>query len=340
MTTLHILSSADSPVNINNRIDPFSIAAIKFIRYMSQYGWNCIHYGIDGTEVPCEMVQCLDYIVEDRSINIQRFNEKAGQEIARRKQPGDMIVCFFGHENKGACVANPDLMAVEPSIGYDTKAVFAPYRAFVSYAQMHMFYGERGMLMNPSWFDAVIQNAITPSEFEFQNCKEDYFLYFGRVIEAKGIHLAIQATAQLGKKLIVAGPGRLQDIGYNTIPDHVEAVGLCDAIQRKELMKNAKAIMGLTYYVEPFGNMIAEGYMCGTPAITTDWGGFSETVIPGITGFRCREFRDVLQAIENIDSIDPKDCKKHAMKNYADEVVHPLFDQYFNKLKNYDFYRE
>jgi glycosyltransferase involved in cell wall biosynthesis len=339
MTTLHILSSASSPVNINNRIDPFSIAAIKFIRYMSQYGWNCIHYGIPGTEVPCETVQCIDEFHADDGQNIKNFNHNAGKEISKRKQPGDMIVCFFGIENREACEANPDLKAVEPSIGYMTSAVFAPYRAFVSYAQMHMFYGERGMLMNPSWFDAVIPNAITPSEFEFNSNKEDYFLYFGRVIEAKGINVAIQATESTGKRLIIAGPGKLEDLGYTTIPDHVTTVGLCNAEQRKELMKNARAIIGPTYYVEPFGNMIAEAYMAGTPAITTDWGGFAETVQEGVTGFRCREFREFTEAINNIDSINPQDCRDYAMANYSDEVVHEQFNNYFHKINEGNFYR-
>jgi glycosyltransferase involved in cell wall biosynthesis len=84
--------------------------------------------------------------------------------------------------------------------------------------------------------------------------------------------------------------------------------------------------------------MVAEGYMSGTPAITADWGGFSETVVEGETGFRCRDFGDIISAMENIDSISPSSCRAWAMKNYADDVIHPQFDQYFNKLKLRDFY--
>jgi glycosyltransferase involved in cell wall biosynthesis len=307
---------------------------------MTKYGWNCIHYSTVGTEVRCENIQCIDVVTGDRGTDINTYNIKAGIEIAKRKQPNDMIVCFHGIENKGACDDNPELKHVEPSIGYMTEAVWAPYRAFVSYAQMHMFYGARGMLMKPSWFDAVIPNAITASEFEYNENKDDYFLYFGRVIESKGIHVAIQATKAAGKKLIIAGPGSLQDLGYSSTPDHVTMAGLCNAEQRKQLMKNAKAIIGPTQYVEPFGNMVAEGYMAGTPAITTDWGGFSETVINGITGFRCREFKEFVNAINRIDEIDNKNCREYAMNNYEDTVVHALFDAYFQKLDTMDFYRE
>jgi len=341
MTTLHILSSPYGAINLNNRIDPFSISTWKFIHYMTKKGWNCIHYSIPGTEVDCETVQCLDIINLNNDINVHVYNDRAGKEIAARKQPGDMIVCMFGIANKDATENNKDLKIVEPSIGYATHTVFADFRVFTSYAHMHMFYGERNMLMNPSWWDDVILNAFTPSEFEYVEDKDDYFLYFGRVIESKGVHLAIQATEVTGNKLIIAGPGDLTNIGYppGEVPSHVTLVGPCDVVQRKQLMSKARAIIGPTYYVEPFGNMVVEGYMSGTPAITTDWGGFTETVIQGVTGFRCRTFREIVNAINNIDSIDKKACRDWAIKHCSDEVIHNQFDEYFKNIENLNFYK-
>jgi glycosyltransferase involved in cell wall biosynthesis len=204
---------------------------------------------------------------------------------------------------------------------------------------MHMFYGERGMLMEPSWFDAVIPNAFTPSEFEFSNTKKDYILYFGRVVESKGINVAIQATERSGHSLVIAGPGTLAELGYNEIPAHVTCFGVADVDQRRVLMRDAKAIIGPTYYVEPFGNMIAEGYFSGTPAITTDWGGFTETVVQGVTGFRCREMKDFVTALNNIDQISHADCRDWAWNNYEESVVHKKLDDYFKKILQSNFYR-
>jgi glycosyltransferase involved in cell wall biosynthesis len=339
MSTLHILSNPYGPVHINNRTDPFSIAVIKFINNMQLLGWDCIHYGIAGCEVSCETVICLDTIYQNKNACVEAYNRQAAKEINSRKKSGDMIMCFHGWENKVAAEANKDLPIVEPSIGYETSAVFAPYRVFVSYAQMHMFYGERRMLMNPSWYDAVIPNAFSVDEFEFNPNKKDYILYFGRVIENKGLNIAIQATEKSGDKLIVAGPGLLEDMGYKEIPSHVEVFGVANAEQRKALMRDAKAIIGPTYYVEPFGNMVAEGYFSGTPAITTDWGGFTETVVQGVTGYRCREFKEFVQALKDIKNINPQDCRDWAMNNYTEEVVHEKLDNYFKKILEGNFYR-
>lgn len=328
---VHVLVNPRTPTGLMHRTDPFAVHGYKYIKHLSQH-FEVVHYGLPGSVVDCEHV---DINTDPR--DIVGFNRIAGEEIRKRKSPGDIIACFYGVDNKLACEMNEDCKWVEPSIGYRANGIFAPYRAFTSYAQMHMFYGERGMLMNPSWFDEVIPNPFTISEFEYSENKEDYFLYFGRVVEEKGVHLAIQATEKLGKKLIVAGPGNLKHLGYNKTPDHVEVFGVADAEQRKQLMKNAKCLLGLTYYVEPFGNMVIEANLSGTPVITTDWGGFPETVVAGKTGYRVRNFKQLLDAIENIDNINPMDCRNWGL-NFSDEIVHEKHHQYLMKVMKNDFY--
>jgi len=298
---------------------------------LSQH-FEMVHYGIPGAQVDCEHVD-----IPTTPTEIKRFNELAGEEIRKRASDGDIIACFFGVDNQLACEMNPNCKAVEPSIGYRANGIFAPYRVFTSYANMHMFYGERGMLMNPSWFDDVIPNPFTVNEFEYCEQKEDYFLYFGRVVEEKGVHLAIQATERLGKKLIIAGPGSLQSLGYSKTPDHVEMFGVANAEQRKELMRKAKCLIGLTHYVEPFGNMVIEANLSGTPSITTDWGGFTETVLEGKTGYRVRDFKSLLTAMDSIDKIDSCDCRAWGL-NFSDEIVHMKHKQYLNKVIKNQFY--
>jgi glycosyltransferase involved in cell wall biosynthesis len=202
-----------------------------------------------------------------------------------------------------------------------------------------MFYGERGMLMSPSWFDEVIPNPFTLSEFEYSSTRDDYYLYFGRVCDEKGVHLAIQATERMRKRLIIAGPGSLQSIGYASVPKHVEMFGYADADQRKQLMKKAKALFGLTYYVEPFGNMIIEANLSGAPVITTDWGAFPEIVIQGKTGYRCRSFNDILNAMENIENhkLSWFDARFIAQQ-FSDEIVHEKHRLYLNRVIENNFY--
>jgi glycosyltransferase involved in cell wall biosynthesis len=318
---IHVLANPRNPTGLMNRVDPFAVHAHKYIKHLSQH-FHMIHYGVPGAQVDCEHVD-----IPTTPVEINEFNLLAGKEIQERASTGDIIVCFFGVDNKVACDMNPGCKIVEPSIGYRANGVFAPYRVFTSYANMHYFYGDRDMLMSPSWFDDVIGNPFT----------EDYFLYFGRVCEEKGVHLAIQATEKMGKKLVIAGPGSLQALGYDRIPNHVEMFGVANAEQRKQLMKNAKCLFGLTHYVEPFGNMIIEANLSGTPVITTDWGAFPEIVLEGKTGYRVRDFKSLLNAMNLIDKIDLCDCRSWGL-NFSDEVIHMKHKQYLDKVILNSFY--
>lgn len=328
---IHVLVNPRNPTGLMNRVDPFAVHGYKYIKHLSPH-FEMVHYGIPGAQVDCVHVD-----INTEPQDVRGFNEKAGAEIQKHASDGDIIVCFYGVDNKLACDMNPNCKIVEPSIGYRANGTFAPYRVFTSYAQMHMYYGHSDMLMNPSWFDAVIPNPFTISEFEFVDNKEDYFLYFGRVLPEKGVDLAIQATEKAGKKLIIAGPGSLTNIGYSSTPDHVEMLGYAGPEKRKELMGKAKALLGLTYYVEPFGNMVIEANLCGTPAITTDWGGFSETVLEGKTGYRIRDFKSLLTAIKAIDKIQPINCKNWGL-NFSDEIVHEKHRLYLNRIIENNFY--
>jgi glycosyltransferase involved in cell wall biosynthesis len=328
---IHVLANPRNPTGLMNRVDPFAVHAHKYIKHLSQH-FHMIHYGVPGAQVDCEHVD-----IPTTPVEINEFNLLAGKEIQERASTGDIIVCFFGVDNKVACDMNPGCKIVEPSIGYRANGVFAPYRVFTSYANMHYFYGDRDMLMSPSWFDDVIGNPFTVSEFEYSEKKEDHFLYFGRVCEEKGVHLAIQATEKMGKKLVIAGPGSLQALGYDRIPNHVEMFGVANAEQRKQLMKNANCLFGLTHYVEPFGNMIIEANLSGTPVITTDWGAFPEIVLEGKTGYRVRDFKSLLNAMNLIDKIDLCDCRSWGL-NFSDEVIHMKHKQYLDKVILNSFY--
>jgi glycosyltransferase involved in cell wall biosynthesis len=330
---IHVLANPNNPTGLVNRTDAFAVHAHKYIKYLSQH-YEIVHYGISGAQVNCEHV---DIFPIDNNY-IKSFNINTAEEIKKRKSSGDIIACFFGTDNKLACDLNPDCIAIEPSIGYRSNAVFSNYRVFTSYSNMTYFYGERGMLMNPSWFDAVIGNPFTISEFDFCNKKEDYFIYLGRVIEEKGIRLAIQATEKLGVKLKIAGPSlNLKHLGYKDIPNHVEVLGSVNVEQRNNLLGNARALLGLTHYIEPFGNMVIEANLCGTPVITTDWGAFPEIVVNGVTGYRVRDFGELITALDMVQYLNPIECRNHGLK-FSDENIHELHHRYIEKIIRNSFY--
>ena len=347
--TLHILTNPSGITHTNYRMEPFNVAALKFIENMQHRGYNIIHYGHESAEVACENVICVTNdefpppesgsLLNHQSHLLPIYNDRATKEVTKRKQPKDMLLAFYGQANKPTMDAHPDLFCLEPSIGYPPDAVYSKYRAFVSYSQMHYFYGLHNMLLSPSWYDAVIPNAFTPSEFDFCDQKEDYFVYLGRVNYDKGIDLCIQVTEKIGKKLYIAGPANdLKHLNYDKIPPHVELLGYVNPKQRSDLLKKAQCLMAPTHYIEPFGNIVAEAQFCDTPVLTTDWGGFVDNVVHGVTGFRCKDFGSFVRAAEKITELEPAVCRSWAEQNFSDTVIHNKFDDWIQKIVRQDFY--
>ena len=88
-------------------------------------------------------------------------------------------------------------------------------------------------------------------------------------------------------------------------------------------------------YLEPFGGVNVEAMLCGTPALTSDWGGFPETINHGITGYRCRTIDDYVWAGKyGVDKINPADCRKWAITRYSLDRVRWMYQEYFFKLQD------
>ena len=349
MTTLHILTNPSAITHTRYRMEPFNVAAMKFISNMRNRGYDLVHYGHQTAEVECETEICItdDELPppEDGDLFLHKphlvelYNSRATQIVKRRKKPNDMILAFYGQANKITMDDHPDLFLLEPSIGYPPEAVFAPYRAFVSYSQMHYYYGLHRKILDPSWYDAVIPNAFTPSEFEFNDKKEDYFVYLGRVNFDKGVDLCVQVTKHIGKRLIIAGPTTdLKHLGYSEMPPHVECVGYVGPKERSDLLSKAQCLMAPSHYIEPFGNIVAEAQFCGTPVLTTDWGGYVDSVVQGVTGYRCRDFKSFVECATLVQYLSPAVCREWAMQNFSDSVVHDKFDEWLQKIQRRDFY--
>lgn len=321
---IHILSDPGFKTGLMDRTRAFSCDIYKFIEHYKTR-LDLVHYGLKGSIVNCRH--------HDLPYGTKAWNTEAARLIGKEKTPGDIILCFGGNTNQPATQPHTDCLIVEPHIGYNTKAAFAPYKIFTSYANMHFWYGTQQNVTNGYFQHRVIPNAVTVSEFEFSEKKDNYILCLGRVITSKGVHIAVEVARKTGHKLLIAGsPRSLKHMGFDKTPPHVELLGNVNAEDRKKLLANAKCLMGPTVYIEPFGLMVVEAHMSGTPTITTDWGAFPETNINGLTGFRCRTFNEFIWAVRNVHTLDKHKMRQRAIELYSDEAVYPQYMPYFEDI--------
>lgn len=313
----------------------------KFCNMMKARGHTVFLYAGEQNEAQCdELIPCITeaertavvgdkpyvYAATDQNLpHWRNFNAKVFAGIDARAQTRDIICVSFGRCHESIAKACPGLLTVEIGVGYS--GTFSPYRVWESYAWMHACYGAAaGDAANADgrWYETVIPNFFEPADFPFSAEKDNYFLFIGRLIERKGVRVATQACKLENAPLILAGYGDKQDYGTH--------IGVVTPEQRGILMSRARAVFVPTEYVEPFGGVAVEAMMCGTPVITTDWGAFTETVVQGVTGYRCRLLREFRQAMHDVEKLNPAEIRKYALSRYAPEAVAPQYEAYFERL--------
>ena len=322
----------------------------KLCQMLHSKGHEVYHYGVEGSNPTCsENISVVSkelydkyysydwkstqFTFNQKDIVYKTFHQNAISEISNRIHPQDFILLAWGWGHKAIADAFSKHICVESGIGYET--TFAKYRVFESYTWMNHVYGLQNE-RDGSFYDCVIPNYFDTNDFKYKEDKEDWFLYLGRIVKRKGVELAVQVTGHIDKEIVIAGQGSLENKteGINLDASHIQHVGFADVETRKNLLSNAKALFVPTYYVEPFGGVVIEAALSGTPVITTDWGAFAENVVHGKTGYRCRTFEQFCWAAKNIDQISSLDCRKWALENYSIDKVAPMYEEYFDMLSN------
>ena len=347
----HILGLPHTVTSKEYNACAYTQKVYKFGKMMTARGHEVIHYGHEESDLPCtEHVTVItnddlkiaygnydwrkNFFKFDTSDHAYKtFYTNAIREVGKRKRKNDFILPFWGSGTRPVCDAHPDVICVEPGIGY-AGGHWARFKIFESYAIYHAYYGLDSVgTCKQDWYDTVIPNYFDPDDFTFNDKKEDYFLFLGRVYEGKGVNIAIQATGAIGAKLIVAGQNSLKQMGYTETPSHVTELGYADVETRRKLMANAKGAFVASLYTEPFGGVQVECLFSGTPTITTNWGSFTENNIHGVTGYRCTTFEQFTWAAKNIGNIKPQACRDFAM-NFSLNKVAEMYEEYFQSVLN------
>jgi glycosyltransferase involved in cell wall biosynthesis len=173
-------------------------------------------------------------------------------------------------------------------------------------------------------FAATISNGIPVADFAPSDAKDDYLLFLGRMSPAKGVHLAVEAAAVLGRPLLIAAKMRNpEEIAYFESrvepllgPDAV-FLGEVDRTQKMALLRRAACTLVPTRWEEPFGLVMTESLACGTPVVALRAAAAEEIVDHGVTGYLARDFDEFVRLIPRVSALDPAACRAAADDRFA-----------------------
>ena len=267
-------------------------------------------------------------------------NTRTVEALLERADDRDILCLTTGWPQAPIANALPSLTVAEWAVGYEG-VLPQSKRAFESSAWMHHVYGLQTERQG-RWYDTVIPNFFDRDDFpRLGRGDGGYLLYLGRLVHRKGVEIAWQIAQRTGRKLIVAGPGALEhrpgyihapEFELHGDPDQLEYVGEVRPAARAELIEHAHALLAPTLYLEPFGGVAVEAMLAGTPAITSDFGAFTETVEDGVTGFRFRTLAQAAQAVERAGSLNRHIVRQRTLARFSLEAVGPMFDRWFTDL--------
>ncbi|VEG55620.1 glycosyltransferase [Mycolicibacterium aurum] len=130
----------------------------------------------------------------------------------------------------------------------------------------------------------VVHNGVDAQRWPLGPGGSD-LVWFGRITPEKAPHLAIAAAHRARRRLVIAGPISDPDYYVHHVRPHlgrdVRYAGHLAHRDLARLVGTSAAALVTPQWDEPYGLVVAEAMMCGTPVVAFDRGGIPEIVDPG-----------------------------------------------------------
>lgn len=175
----------------------------------------------------------------------------------------------------------------------------------------HVFYDSR-YVSNSSQLYNFYESKLTPNFI-----KGDYFFYYGRLSNEKGLLTLIECFKDLNKKLIIVGKGPLSDLIFNVTKhsSNIKYLGFKSGIELETLILKSSFVIVPSEWYENNPMTIIESFSLGKPVIGSNIGGITELLKPvnGIL-FESKNILDLKLKIDIADSLSYNDYSKMSEK--------------------------
>lgn len=344
--TLHLIGIFHTVHSQDYSHCAFTGKALRFSKMMQAYDYSVVEYANEGSESAArEKVVMLSKDELASHVGAKQggqqffgdtahigsawhteFEARLIPALRSRLEPRDVICHPFGGAHLNVIKAFPNHIHLETGIGYPNILPHS-FRIFESYAWMHYHQGKENR--RGSDYEWVIPNYFDLDDWEPSYEHGKYIAFMGRLISTKGLDTVYEIAKRVNLPVKIAGQG---DPTPWTHPN-IEYVGVLKGRERSDFLRNAYCVLMPTEFVEPFGGVAVEAMLCGTPVISRDFGAFTETVRPGVNGYRCHVLKQWLGSIYGAAKLDRKRIAEEARARYN---LQTCGAEYVNVLRQLD----
>jgi glycosyltransferase involved in cell wall biosynthesis len=174
----------------------------------------------------------------------------------------------------------------------------------------------------------VIHPPVEIDAFRQSSTHDGFYLYVGELVDYKRADILIDAFAQMKRRLVVIGGGKVTAELEKRANGAVTFLGRVDQATLADYYARCRAVMFAAE--EDFGIVPLEAMASGKPVIAYDAGGARESVIHGKTGlfFPKQTPEAVIEALEAFEANESK-FDSAAIRAHAETFATPVFKAKF-----------
>jgi glycosyltransferase involved in cell wall biosynthesis len=187
----------------------------------------------------------------------------------------------------------------------------------------------------------VVHHGLDLADYAAGDGSGDWLAFVGRLAPEKGAHTAVDVALAAGVSLRMGGRPHWANEPYfeqemrprlERAGERVSWMGEISLAPKLDMLRGARATLFPIEWEEPFGLIMIESILVGTPVIAYARGAAPEVIEEGITGFLVRDARQMVDRVLRARTIDRARCRRRARERFGSERMAGAYERVYQEV--------